>query len=77
NEQIEKSHIVNQIENLKSYPLVKKGLDGGRLALHGWYYDIGAGTISAYNEATGLFEEITSGDGPDSAPFDPSNPPDK
>lgn len=75
NEQIEKSHIINQIENLKSYPLVKKGLDSGHLTLHGWYYDIGAGTISAYDKATGLFEEITSGDGPESGPSNPSNPP--
>ncbi|MEK6759963.1 MAG: carbonic anhydrase [Deltaproteobacteria bacterium] len=70
-EQIEKNHIVNQIENLKSYPLVKKGFESKKLALHGWYYDIGAGTISAYNEATGAFNEITSGDGPDEGPSDP------
>lgn len=67
-EAIEKNHIVNQIENLKSYPLVKKGFESGRLTLHGWYYDIGAGTISAYDEATGSFREITSDNGPDVSP---------
>jgi carbonic anhydrase len=33
-------------------------LEAGTLFLHGWYYDIGAGEVFAYNPATDEFERI-------------------
>lgn len=41
---VEKNVIV-QIENLKKIDAVKAKLDEGKLQLHGWYYDIGAGEV--------------------------------
>jgi carbonic anhydrase len=59
NELTAKEHVIVQLENLKTFPLVTKALDAGRLKLHGWYYDIGAGTVHAYNESKNTFEEIS------------------
>lgn len=53
-----KKHIVQQLENLKTYPFVAQAVKEGTLRLHGWYYDIGAGTVHAYNENTNTYEKV-------------------
>jgi carbonic anhydrase len=49
------SNVVAQLANLRSHPSVAARLKEGNLALHGWVYHIGAGTVTAYDEATGAF----------------------
>lgn len=41
--------IVTQIENLLTYPYVKKLVDEDKLFIHGWYYDIETGGIEYYD----------------------------
>ena len=48
----EKLSIMNQIENLLTYPQVKKRFEDGSLSIHGWYYDIETGNIDYYNGET-------------------------
>lgn len=48
----EKLSVMNQIENLLSYPQVKKRFEEGSLSIHGWYYDIETGNIDYYNGET-------------------------
>ena len=45
----EKLSIIKQIENLLTYPVVKKQFEDGNLHIHGWYYDIETGEIEYYN----------------------------
>ncbi len=45
----EKLSIIKQIENILTYPVVKKRFEDGSLAIHGWYYDMETGTIDYYN----------------------------
>ena len=45
----EKISVITQIENLLTYPYVKKGVDDGTLHLHGWMYDIETGEIEYYD----------------------------
>ena len=45
----EKLSVIKQIENLLTYPLVKKRFEKGDLSIHGWYYDIETGYIEYYN----------------------------
>ena len=45
----EKLSVIKQIENLLTYPNVKKRLEEGSLYIHGWYYDIETGKIEYYN----------------------------
>ena len=45
----EKLSIIKQIENILTYPVVKKRFEDGLLSIHGWYYHIETGTIDYYN----------------------------
>lgn len=46
----EKASVLFQLENLLTYPAVKKRVEENRLFLHGWYYDIEAGLIEYYDD---------------------------
>ena len=54
----EKENVLEQIENIETYPFVEKAILEGRLFLHGWYFDIGTGRMSAYVPSENRFEEI-------------------
>ena len=45
----EKLSVIKQIENILTYPNVKKRFENGDLCIHGWYYDIETGKIDYYN----------------------------
>src|SRR6202049_2334949 len=53
-------NVVAQLKNLRSNPAVAARLETGDLALHGWVYHIGPGTVTAYNQASRTFETTTS-----------------
>lgn len=57
-ELIEKENILVQLENICTYPFVKRALEEGSLHLHGWYYHIGKGDVEAYDFASKQFEKI-------------------
>ena len=48
----EKLSVIKQIENILTYPNVKKKFEDGNLSIHGWYYDIETGKIEYYNAQT-------------------------
>jgi carbonic anhydrase len=48
-------NVVAQLKNLRTHPAVAARLKEGDLELHGWVYHIGAGAVTAYNEASGKF----------------------
>jgi carbonic anhydrase len=49
-------NVAAQLKNLASHPTVADRLQQGDLALHGWVYHIGPGTVTVYNEASRRFE---------------------
>jgi len=49
-------NVVAQLKNLRSHPAVAARLEAGDLALHGWVYHIGPGTVTAYNQESRTFE---------------------
>jgi carbonic anhydrase len=53
-------NVTAQLKNLRSHPTVATRLEQGDLALHGWIYHIGPGTVTAYNEANRRFETTAS-----------------
>jgi carbonic anhydrase len=53
-------NVVAQLKNLRSHPTVAARLAQGDLALHGWVYHIGSGTVTAYDEASRKFETTAS-----------------
>jgi len=55
----EKTSVIYQLENLKTYPLIQKKIAEGKLELHGWHYDIATGNIKYYDEDKKIFEPLT------------------
>ncbi len=51
--------IVTQIENLLTYPYVRKRVEEEQLFIHGWYYDIETGAIEYYDPDTYQFRPLS------------------
>jgi len=45
-----RGNVVAQLQNLRAHAAVRRALAEGRLAVHGWYYDILSGRIERYDE---------------------------
>ena len=50
--QCELAGIIVSLENLATFPFIKSRVDAGTLTLHGWYFDIETGEMSAYDPKT-------------------------
>jgi len=55
----EQISVVYQIDNLLTYPAVKKRVEEGTLYLHGWHYDIENGGIAYYDDEDFEFKPLT------------------
>lgn len=56
----EKVSILYQLQNLFTYPEVKKRIEEKKLEIHGWYYRIEDGMIETYNQSKKCFEKMNS-----------------
>jgi len=56
----EKLSVISQIENLLTYPSVKKRVDNETISIHGWIYDIQSGEIEYYDPENSQFIPISS-----------------
>ena len=52
-------NVVAQINHLRTHPSVAAALARGELDLHGWFFEIDSGTISALDGQTGQFVEVS------------------
>jgi carbonic anhydrase len=50
-----RGNVVAQVMNFKAQPAVVRAMGEGRLAVHGWYYDILSGRIERYDEGAKRF----------------------
>jgi carbonic anhydrase len=51
-------NVLVQVENLRTYPVVQKATREGKLHVHAWFFDIGAGAVFQYNPGKEQFEPI-------------------
>ena len=51
----EQASILKSLENLMSYPWISRRVNEGKLALHGWYFDMENGTLMQYDSDAGEF----------------------
>jgi carbonic anhydrase len=58
----EQFSVVAQLENLLSYPFIKKMVDSGDLEIHGWMYNIKTGDIQYYDQAEKTFQAVSEKD---------------
>lgn len=54
----ELASILHSLDNLLTYPWIRRRVDAGTLALHGWYFDLGSGTLLAYSPRAQEFLSI-------------------
>jgi carbonic anhydrase len=54
----EKVSVIFQLENLLTYPAVKRRVDDGKVFLHGWYYDMKSGIIECYDDEAYEFRPL-------------------
>jgi len=54
----EKISVVYQLDNLLTYPAVKRRVEDGSLHLHGWHYDMEDGTIFYYDDVNYEFKAL-------------------
>lgn len=47
-DQLSQLNVITQIENLKTYPQVARGIADNTLRLHGWWFDIATGNVFAF-----------------------------
>jgi carbonic anhydrase len=55
----EQQAVLVSLENLLTFPCIRKRVEGGSLRLHGWYFDIPAGDLLSYDPATEQFELVS------------------
>ena len=55
-------NVVAQLNHLRTHPSVAAGIARGEIALHGWFFDIGAGQVLALDGRTGRFLPLTEGE---------------
>lgn len=54
----EQAAILISLENLLSYPWIARRVNEGKLALHGWYFDMGQGELLQYHRDSGKFQVL-------------------
>jgi len=53
-----KAHVQFQLDNLKTYPAVSDGLAAGKVAIHGWIYNMERGEVLAYDPDSGEWRDL-------------------
>ena len=54
----EQISVIFQLENLLTYPAVKRKVEEGILTIHGWYYELQSGSINYFDSDTLEFKEL-------------------
>ena len=59
---LEQANIVNSLENLRTFPRLRKLVDSGAVHLHGAYFGVATGRLSVLDPATGQFVQVAAED---------------
>jgi carbonic anhydrase len=54
----EQQAILVSLQNLRTFSWIRERVEQGKLALHGWYFDIEQGELLGYDAATRKFETL-------------------
>lgn len=61
---LEKAAIGLSLRNLQSFPWIAERVQAGKLALHGWHFDLQHGQIQALDGTSGRFRAVAAGELP-------------
>lgn len=59
----EQQAILVSLDNLMTFSWIRERVEQGKLALHGWYFDIEQGELLGYDTTSRRFEILQAGDG--------------
>lgn len=59
-ERIEKAAVFRSLENLMTFPFVRKAVEGGQMQLHGAYFGVAEGTLFVLDKASKEFKSARS-----------------
>lgn len=62
--QLSQLNVLQQIEHLKSYPLVQERVNEGKLTLHAWWFELAGASVYAFDEKLGKFVMIDENSAP-------------
>lgn len=65
---LEQAAVLVSLSNLLSFPWIREPVAAGNLRLHGWYFDLTSGELSAFDHATASFRPVR--ELPDALPSD-------
>ncbi len=57
---LEQASMLASLGNLKTFPFIRTRCEQGTLALHGAYFDVASGELTALDPASGLFAAVSS-----------------
>jgi carbonic anhydrase len=55
---VEQAVVRVSLDNLLSFPWIRERVTGGALSLHGWYFDIESGELSAFEAQSDEFRPL-------------------
>jgi carbonic anhydrase len=67
----EQRAVVLQLERLMDYPFVRREVEAGRLALHGWHYVIEEGEVHVFDAKQGAFVPASVASHSGTGPYQP------
>jgi carbonic anhydrase len=59
---LEQANIANSLDNLLTFPRLRKRVERGEIALHGAYFGVATGQLSVRDDATGEFAPVAVSD---------------
>jgi carbonic anhydrase len=59
---LEQANVVNSLDNLMTFPRLRKMIERGQVALHGAYFGVATGQLSVRDAATGEFMQTAADD---------------
>jgi len=59
---LEQANVVNSLENLMTFPRLRKLIERGQVVVHGAYFGVATGQLSVRDHATGKFMQVAADD---------------
>jgi carbonic anhydrase len=59
---LEQANVVNSLENLMTFPRLRKLIERGQVVIHGAYFGVASGQLSVRNHTTGQFTQVAADD---------------
>jgi carbonic anhydrase len=59
---LEQANVTNSLDNLLTFPRLRKRIERGQVAIHGAYFGVATGQLSVRDDITGEFVQVTAGE---------------